>query len=120
MKDLAQRALNRAQLLGAAYADIRVVHRRYETIATKDGRPDGVWTIWNPDGTPVRRGRYKDGVLDGKWEYWYEQPTGMTEGDDASAKPTGSPRPKTLPTSSPKPTVRRSPQAPTLPAPRIR
>lgn len=42
MKDLAQRALNRAQLLGAAYADIRVVHRRYETIATKDGRPDGL------------------------------------------------------------------------------
>lgn len=40
MNDLLERALNRAQLLGASYADIRVVHRKYETVSTKDGRPD--------------------------------------------------------------------------------
>lgn len=39
---LCQRALNRAQLLGASYADMRIVHRQYETIATKDGKPDGL------------------------------------------------------------------------------
>lgn len=40
--DLGERALNRAQLLGAQYADIRIVHREYETVATKDGKPDGL------------------------------------------------------------------------------
>ncbi|HEY9722278.1 MAG TPA: TldD/PmbA family protein [Oscillatoriaceae cyanobacterium] len=40
MRELVERALNRAQLLGAEYADIRIVHRHYETIATKDCRPD--------------------------------------------------------------------------------
>lgn len=40
MNDLLERALNRAQLLGASYADVRVVHRKYETVSTKDGRPD--------------------------------------------------------------------------------
>ena len=42
MKDLLERALNRAQVLGASYADIRVVHRHYETVTTKDGRPDSI------------------------------------------------------------------------------
>lgn len=42
MKDLLERALNRAQVLGASYADVRVVNRRYETVTTKDGRPDGL------------------------------------------------------------------------------
>jgi TldD protein len=40
--DLAHHALNRAQLLGASYADVRFVDRYYETVATRDGRPDGV------------------------------------------------------------------------------
>jgi TldD protein len=40
--ELAERALNRAQLLGAQYADVRVVDRHYETVATRDGRPDGL------------------------------------------------------------------------------
>ena len=40
--DLATRALNKAALLGAQYADVRVVDRYYETVATRDGRPDGL------------------------------------------------------------------------------
>jgi TldD protein len=40
--ELATRGLNRAQLLGAGYADVRVVERYYETVATRDGKPDGL------------------------------------------------------------------------------
>lgn len=40
MKDLAHLALNRCQLLGADYADIRLVTRRVETINVRDGALD--------------------------------------------------------------------------------
>lgn len=42
MKDLAERALNQAQLLGAHYADVRIVTRRYETVSTKDRRVESL------------------------------------------------------------------------------
>jgi TldD protein len=37
LKDLIMRALNKAQMHGAQYADVRVVNRREESIAVKDG-----------------------------------------------------------------------------------
>lgn len=40
--ELAERALNRAQMLGVQYADVRVVDRFYETVGTRDGKPDGL------------------------------------------------------------------------------
>ncbi|MGE5707298.1 MAG: TldD/PmbA family protein [Bacteroidota bacterium] len=42
MKELAHRALNQAQLLGASYADIRIVLRRFETISVHDGHVSGL------------------------------------------------------------------------------
>ncbi|MEB3285652.1 MAG: TldD/PmbA family protein [Candidatus Sericytochromatia bacterium] len=41
---MANVALNRAQILGASYADVRFVERYFETVSTRDGRPDGVRT----------------------------------------------------------------------------
>src|SRR5436305_12192185 len=38
MRDLAERALNQAQLAGASYADVRVITERSEVIAVKNGR----------------------------------------------------------------------------------
>jgi len=40
VKDIAERALNQAQLAGASYADVRVIHQRSETLSVKDGRVD--------------------------------------------------------------------------------
>jgi TldD protein len=42
MKDLATEALNTAQVQGASYADVRVVERVTEGIATKNGAIDGI------------------------------------------------------------------------------
>lgn len=39
---LGERVLNRAQLLGASYADMRLVHRRTEGVSVRDGKPEGV------------------------------------------------------------------------------
>ncbi|MBV8086354.1 MAG: TldD/PmbA family protein, partial [Chloroflexi bacterium] len=38
MKDMAERALNQAQLAGATYADVRVITHRSEVISVKDGK----------------------------------------------------------------------------------
>ena len=42
MRELTDRALDAASGLGAAYADVRVVRRREESIAIKSGRLEGV------------------------------------------------------------------------------
>ncbi|HEX3643014.1 MAG TPA: TldD/PmbA family protein, partial [Ktedonobacteraceae bacterium] len=42
MRDLAMRALNAAQLLGASYVDVRVMERIAEGIEVKNGRVEGV------------------------------------------------------------------------------
>ena len=42
MRELTERALDTAAQLGASYADIRIVHRRDESIAIKSGKLEGV------------------------------------------------------------------------------
>ena len=42
MKDMAERALNQAQLAGATYADVRVISRRSEVISVKDGKVEAM------------------------------------------------------------------------------
>src|SRR5690348_5695288 len=42
MRDLAIRALNAAQLLGASYVDVRVMERTTEAIEVKNGRVEGI------------------------------------------------------------------------------
>ncbi|MNX45121.1 protease TldD [compost metagenome] len=53
MKDLAHRALNRAQLSGADYADVRFVKRAFETITVKDGHLAGL-SLDESEGFGVR------------------------------------------------------------------
>jgi len=62
LKDLTDRALNTAQVLGATYADVRVVRREGQIIAVKNGRVEGVAT-GDSQGFGVRV------VVDGAWGF---------------------------------------------------
>src|SRR6187551_2874899 len=62
MRDLADRALDTATLLGAGYADARVVRRLDESIAIKTGRVEGVASGEN-EGFGVRV------LVDGAWGF---------------------------------------------------
>jgi TldD protein len=62
MRDLTDRALDTASQLGAAYADVRVVRRRDESIAVKSGRVEGV-AMGETEGFGVRV------LVDGAWGF---------------------------------------------------
>jgi TldD protein len=62
MRDLTQRALDTASQLGAAYADVRIVRRRDESIAVKSGRLEGV-AMGETEGFGVRV------LVDGAWGF---------------------------------------------------
>ncbi|HEY9855241.1 MAG TPA: TldD/PmbA family protein [Stenomitos sp.] len=62
MQELAHHALNRAQVLGANYADIRFVRRHFETITVRDGHLDGL-SIDESAGFGVRV------LYDGSWGF---------------------------------------------------
>jgi len=42
MKELAERALNAAQLQGASYADVRIIHLKTQSILVKNGHVEGL------------------------------------------------------------------------------
>jgi TldD protein len=62
MRDLSDRALDTAVQLGASYADVRVVHRRDESISVKSGRVEGV-ASGESEGFGVRV------LVDGAWGF---------------------------------------------------
>ena len=62
MRDLTERALDTAAARGAAYADVRVVRRRDESIAIKTGRVEGV-ASGESEGFGVRV------LVDGAWGF---------------------------------------------------
>lgn len=62
MKELAERALNVAQLGGASYADVRIVRRERQEIAVKNGRV-GKMSLDEDQGFGVRV------VADGAWGF---------------------------------------------------
>src|SRR5512147_292257 len=62
MKELTDRALDTATVLGAGYADIRVVRRRDESITIKTGRVEGV-ASGESEGFGVRV------LVDGAWGF---------------------------------------------------
>ena len=41
----------------------------------KDGKCDGVWEHYHPNGKVECTGRYKDGVMVGKWNYYWDNGT---------------------------------------------
>src|SRR5438093_2894583 len=74
MKDLTDRALDTAAVLGAAYADVRVVRRRDESIAIKTGRVEGV-ASGESEGFGVRV------LVDGAWGFAASHTLTSTEAD---------------------------------------
>ncbi|MDA8216639.1 MAG: TldD/PmbA family protein [Dehalococcoidales bacterium] len=62
MRDLTDRALNTAQVLGASYADVRVVRRQVQTITVKNGRVEGL-------STGESQGFGARVVVDGAWGF---------------------------------------------------
>ncbi len=62
MKDIAERALDAAQLQGASYADVRIVQQQTQSILVKNGRVEGLSRNQN-QGVGVRV------VVDGAWGF---------------------------------------------------
>jgi TldD protein len=62
MRDLAIRAINAAQLLGASYVDVRVMERTVEGIEVKNGRVEGVSSTTS-SGFNVRA------IVNGAWGF---------------------------------------------------
>ena len=79
MRALANRALDTAPLLGAAYAEARVVHRLDESIAIKSGRVEGV-ASGESEGFGVRV------LVDGAWGFAASHDLTMDEADRVAAE----------------------------------
>src|SRR6187455_480896 len=79
MRDLADRALDTATLLGAGYADARVVRRRDESIAIKTGRVEGV-ASGESEGFGVRV------LVDGAWGFASSHILKTAEADRVAAE----------------------------------
>src|SRR6187455_3222958 len=79
MRDLADRALDTATLLGAGYADARVVRRRDESIAIKSGRVEGV-AAGESEGFGVRV------LVDGAWGFASSNELNAGEADRIAAQ----------------------------------
>ena len=77
MRDLTDRALDTASVLGAGYADVRVVRRRDESIDIKTGRVEGV-ASGESEGFGVRV------LVDGAWGF-------ASSLSSPSTRPIGSP-----------------------------
>ncbi|HLO35014.1 MAG TPA: DNA gyrase modulator, partial [Candidatus Deferrimicrobium sp.] len=78
MRDLSDRSLDTAVHLGASYADVRVVHRRDESIAVKSGRVEGV-AAGESQGFGVRV------LVDGAWGFASSSRLTADEADQVAA-----------------------------------
>jgi predicted Zn-dependent protease len=79
MRDLSDRSLDTAVHLGASYADVRVVHRRDESIAVKSGRVEGV-AAGESEGFGVRV------LVDGAWGFASSSRLAAGEADRVAAE----------------------------------
>src|SRR3954447_21375289 len=78
MRDLSERSLDTAVQLGASYADVRVVHRREESIHVKTGRVEGV-ASGESEGFGIRV------VVDGGWGFASSSVLTAAEADRVAA-----------------------------------
>jgi TldD protein len=79
MRDLTDRALDTATTRGAAYADVRVVRRRDESVAIKTGRVEGV-ASGESEGFGVRV------LVDGAWGFASSHRLTTSEADRVAAE----------------------------------
>jgi TldD protein len=78
LRDLTDRALNTAQVLGASYADVRVVRRREESISIKTGKVEGV-ALGETEGFGVRV------LVGGAWGFASSHDLELPEADRVAA-----------------------------------
>ncbi|MBV9120531.1 MAG: TldD/PmbA family protein [Chloroflexi bacterium] len=78
MRDIAQRALNQAQVAGASYADVRVINQRSETIAVKNGVVEA-FSRGSSQGFGVRA------IVDGAWGFAASNQLTTAEADRVAA-----------------------------------
>ena len=78
MRDLTDRALDTANSLGAAYADVRIVRRLEESISVKSGRLEGV-ASGETEGFGVRV------LVDGAWGFASSYQLDLAEADRVAA-----------------------------------
>jgi TldD protein len=78
LRDLTDRALNTAQVLGASYADVRVVRRREESISIKTGKVEGV-ALGETEGFGVRV------LVGGAWGFASSHDLELAEADRVAA-----------------------------------
>ena len=78
MRTLTDRALDTASRLGAGYADVRIVHRREESISVKSGRVEGV-ASGDTEGFGVRV------LVDGAWGFASSHHLELDEADRVAA-----------------------------------
>jgi TldD protein len=78
MQDLSRRALDTADARGAAFADVRVVRRRDESLTVKTGRAEGV-SIGESEGFGVRV------LVDGAWGFASSNVLTAAEADRVAA-----------------------------------
>lgn len=56
---------------GARRAEGRLAFQSEHTTASAEGREDGTWTYWYPNGERRESGTYVDGRRTGEWTQWY-------------------------------------------------
>jgi TldD protein len=78
MQDLARRALDTATQRGATYADVRVVHRRSQSVTVKSGRVEAVG-LGETEGFGLRV------LVDGAWGFASSSRTDAAEADRMAA-----------------------------------
>jgi hypothetical protein len=94
------RLLGRAGLL-LACASLAACHKHVERnwsagtpryqgeISRLDGREEGVWTFWFPNGQMREQGRFERGLRVGRWRQWHANGVARCEGERTPA-PDGS------------------------------
>jgi hypothetical protein len=56
-------------------------NRPRQSCSYRDGRPEGSFTAWHPDGKPWVQGQFADGQKVGKWKQWDLTGGEVAEGD---------------------------------------
>jgi hypothetical protein len=52
-----------------------------QSCSYNNGKPEGSFTAWHPDGKPWVQGQFVDGQKSGKWKQWNQTGNEVAEGD---------------------------------------
>jgi hypothetical protein len=78
---------------GALRSEGRLAFRVERPLSSSEGREDGTWTYWYPNGERRESGAYVDGRRAGEWTQWYPNGQRRSRGERAwDAASSASPR----------------------------